>query len=102
MVLLRLMIGGFPLRADMLSALLLLLAGLLFAGPSQAQSAQGELLKDGGFENIGGATDWQKFGSGFEVDRRTHRHGELSVRCDSLNSKTALGARAAIELNQKR
>ena len=77
------------LRSQQLPSLILLVIGftLLAASPAIfAQSPQRELLRDGSFENVGGKTDWQKFEAGYEVDRQTHRNGDLSIRCDSVNT----------------
>jgi len=103
---LRSPLRALPPRTRLSSRIRLLLIGcvLLAASlPLLAQPSPRELLKDGGFENVGGgATDWQKFETGYEVDRQTHRNGEQSIRCDSVNTTTRLGAQAVLALNQTR
>src|SRR5690349_21616159 len=99
------LVCALPRYKRLLSQILLLILGFaLLAAPRSllAQPSQRELLRDGSFENVGGATDWQKFAAGYEVDRQTRRNGDQSIRCDSVNTTTRLGAQAVLTLNQTR
>jgi hypothetical protein len=84
-----------------------LLCGTAFG--VQAQTPTGELLRNGGFEggsgsddHGGGVPEWTAYEAGYGIDRNVHRTGDQSVRCDSLNTHTRLGAQTQLTLNQKR
>jgi hypothetical protein len=88
-----------------------LLLALFCLGSVHSVSSQtvGELLKNTGFEGGsgsdgkgGGVPRWEAFESGYDVDRKVHHGGDQSIRCDSLQPKSAHGAQVMLTLNQAR